>query len=56
MAVACHPELIIADEPTTALDATIQAEVLSLLRELKTTFDLSLLLSTHDLGVMAETA
>ncbi len=56
MAVACHPALIIADEPTTALDATIQAEVLSLLRDLKTTFDLSLLLITHDLGVIAETA
>ena len=56
MAVACHPALIIADEPTTALDATIQAEVLSLLRDLKTTFDLSLLLITHDLAVIAETA
>ena len=47
---------LIVQEPTTALDATIQAEVLSLLRDLKTTFDLSLLLITHDLGVIAETA
>jgi oligopeptide/dipeptide ABC transporter ATP-binding protein len=56
MALACHPSLVIADEPTTALDVTIQAEILDLLREMKTAFNLSLLLITHDLGVIAETA
>jgi oligopeptide/dipeptide ABC transporter ATP-binding protein len=56
MAIACKPSLVIADEPTTALDVTIQAEVLDLLREMKDTFHLSLLLITHDLGVIAETA
>ncbi len=56
MALACRPSLLIADEPTTALDVTIQAEVLDLLREMKSAFDLSLLLITHDLGVIAETA
>lgn len=56
IAVACRPSLIIADEPTTALDVTIQAEILDLLREMKTAYDLSLLLVTHDLGVIAETA
>jgi oligopeptide/dipeptide ABC transporter ATP-binding protein len=56
MAVACRPSLIIADEPTTALDVTIQAEILDLLREMKTAYDLSMLLVTHDLGVIAETA
>ena len=56
MAIACQPSLVIADEPTTALDATIQAEILDLLREMKQTLDLSLLLITHDLGVIAETA
>jgi len=56
MALACRPLLIIADEPTTALDVTIQAQVLELLRSLKTQFDLSLLLITHDLGVVAHTA
>jgi oligopeptide/dipeptide ABC transporter ATP-binding protein len=48
--------LVIADEPTTALDVTIQAQILDLLREMKTAFQLSLLLITHDLGVIAETA
>ena len=55
-AIACKPSLVIADEPTTALDVTIQAEVLDLLREMKSAFNLSLLLITHDLGVIAETA
>jgi len=56
MAIACRPALVIADEPTTALDVTIQAQILDLLREMKKAFDLSLLLITHDLGVVAETA
>ncbi len=56
MAIACNPALVIADEPTTALDVTIQAEILDLLREMKARFHLSLLLITHDLGVIAETA
>jgi peptide/nickel transport system ATP-binding protein len=56
MAIACNPSLVIADEPTTALDVTIQAQILALLREMKATFNLSLLLITHDLGVVAETA
>src|SRR5262245_13602158 len=55
-AIACKPALVIADEPTTALDVTIQAQILDLLREMKATLDLSLLLITHDLGVIAETA
>jgi oligopeptide/dipeptide ABC transporter ATP-binding protein len=56
IALACQPSLVIADEPTTALDVTIQAEILDLLREMKEVFHLSLLLITHDLGVIAETA
>lgn len=56
MALACNPKLLIADEPTTALDVTIQAEILELLEGLKEDFDLSMLLITHDLGVVAETA
>ena len=56
MALACRPALVVADEPTTALDVTIQAQILDLLRDLKETFNLSLLLITHDLGVVAETA
>jgi peptide/nickel transport system ATP-binding protein len=56
IALACQPSLVIADEPTTALDVTIQAEILDLLREMKAAFHLSLLLITHDLGVVAETA
>ena len=56
IALACHPPLVIADEPTTALDVTIQAQVLDLLRELKARFNLALLLITHDFGVIAEMA
>jgi oligopeptide/dipeptide ABC transporter ATP-binding protein len=56
MALACRPALLIADEPTTALDVTIQAQILDLLRSLKAQLDLSLLLVTHDLGVVAQTA
>jgi peptide/nickel transport system ATP-binding protein len=56
IALACEPPLVIADEPTTALDVTIQAQILDLLRELKARLGLSLLLITHDLGVVAEMA
>jgi ABC-type dipeptide/oligopeptide/nickel transport system ATPase component len=56
IALACHPPLVIADEPTTALDVTIQAQVLELLRELKTKYNLAVLLITHDFGVIAEMA
>jgi peptide/nickel transport system ATP-binding protein len=56
VALACRPPLIIADEPTTALDVTIQAQVLDLMRELKAQFNLALLLITHDFGVIAEMA
>jgi len=56
MALACNPELLIADEPTTALDVTIQAQILELLNELRTTRKLAVLLITHDLGVVAEVA
>lgn len=55
MGLACNPKLIIADEPTTALDVTIQAQVLELMKELKIKFNTSMLLITHDLGVVAET-
>jgi oligopeptide/dipeptide ABC transporter ATP-binding protein len=56
MALSCKPKLLIADEPTTALDVTIQAEILELLKGLRDDFELSMLLITHDLGVVAETA
>ncbi|HEY2494528.1 MAG TPA: ABC transporter ATP-binding protein [Paenibacillus sp.] len=56
MALACGPELLIADEPTTALDVTIQAQILQLLQELKTEFNMSILLITHDMGIAAEMA
>ena len=55
MALVCNPELLIADEPTTALDVTIQAQTLSMMRGLKRDFNTSMLLITHDLGVVAET-
>lgn len=56
MALSCNPELIIADEPTTALDVTIQAQILDLIVKLKNKFNTSIILITHDLGVVAETA
>ncbi|WP_026526778.1 ABC transporter ATP-binding protein [Butyrivibrio sp. VCD2006] len=56
MALACDPKLIIADEPTTALDVTIQAQILDLLRNLKDKINSSIMLITHDLGVVAEMA
>jgi oligopeptide/dipeptide ABC transporter ATP-binding protein len=54
IALACQPKLLIADEPTTALDVTVQAEMLRLMNELQTEFDVSILFITHDLGVVAE--
>ena len=54
MALVCRPELIIADEPTTALDVTIQAQVLSMMRSLREEINTSMLLITHDLGIVAE--
>lgn len=54
MALSCNPNLIIADEPTTALDVTIQAQILELLRDIKTKINSSIMLITHDLGVVAE--
>jgi len=56
MALACEPSLLIADEPTTALDVTIQAQILDLLRELQAQFHMAILLITHDLGVVSEIA
>jgi peptide/nickel transport system ATP-binding protein len=54
MALACGPELLIADEPTTALDVTIQAQILDLMRNLRSKTDTAIILITHDLGVVAE--
>ena len=54
IALACNPKLLIADEPTTALDVTIQAQILDLLRQLQRHFGMSLIMITHDLGVVAE--
>ena len=56
MAIACNPKLLIADEPTTALDVTIQAQILDLIAQLKSDSGASVMLITHDLGVIAETA
>ena len=56
MALACEPKLLLADEPTTALDVTIQAQILELLRDLQRRLSMSILLITHDLGVVAESA
>ena len=56
MALSCNPKLVIADEPTTALDVTIQAQILDLLRDLQKQYQMSILLITHDLGVIAEMA
>jgi len=55
MALSCSPRLLIADEPTTALDVTIQAQILKLLRELQKKFDVSVIMITHNLGVIAQT-
>lgn len=55
MAMACNPSLLIADEPTTALDVTIQAQILDLMRDLKANHDTAIIMITHDLGVVAET-
>ena len=56
MALSCHPALLIADEPTTALDVTIQAQIMSLLKELKKEIGMSLILITHDIGLVASMA
>ena len=56
MAISCSPKLLIADEPTTALDVTIQAQILDLMRELQETFGTAIILITHDMGVVAENA
>lgn len=55
MALVCHPQLLIADEPTTALDVTMQAQIMELILELQQEMGMSVLLITHDLGVIAET-
>jgi peptide/nickel transport system ATP-binding protein len=55
MALACNPELLLADEPTTALDVTIQAQVLNMMEQLKDRFNTSMLLITHDLGIVSQT-
>jgi peptide/nickel transport system ATP-binding protein/oligopeptide transport system ATP-binding protein len=56
MALSCNPEILIADEPTTALDVTIQAQILDLMVQLKEDFETAILMITHNLGVIAETA
>ena len=54
LALACNPKLLIADEPTTALDVTIQAQVLELMRKIRDEYDMSMIMITHDLGIVAE--
>ncbi len=54
IALSCSPQLLIADEPTTALDVTIQAQVLELMKALKEKFEMAMIMITHDLGVVAE--
>jgi oligopeptide/dipeptide ABC transporter ATP-binding protein len=56
MALSCNPKVLIADEPTTALDVTIQAQILDLVREMQTTLGAAVILITHDMGVVAENA
>src|SRR6185503_13101211 len=56
MGISCNQNLLLADEPTTALDVTIQAQILELLNELKAKLNMAILLITHDMGVIAETA
>src|SRR5699024_9095278 len=56
MSLSCYPDILIADEPTTALDVTVQAEILNLLKSLKDDLGMGILLVTHDLGVVAEMA
>jgi ABC-type dipeptide/oligopeptide/nickel transport system ATPase component len=56
MALSCEPTLLIADEPTTALDVTIQAQILALIRSLQKQFDMAVVFITHDMGVVAELA
>lgn len=56
MAIACRPQILIADEPTTALDVTVQAQILGLLRELQADYGMAIVLITHDLGVVAQMA
>lgn len=56
MALSCRPDLLIADEPTTALDVTIQAQILDLIKDMKNKFNMSVMIITHDLGVISEIA